>query len=240
MVTQQAIGRWFDRTYSEKGLTYLRPSEFYSVFMEYLAVKPGTRLLDIGCGPGLLLNQATARGAFAVGIDVSGSGLSMVAAAAPDAHCSLCNAEALCWPNAFFDCITCIGVFEHILQPERALDEMRRVTRPDGQICIMVPNSLTLRWQFESKVLRIHDEDSNERASTFATWRALFLRNGFGIDSVYWDEWPGYVRRLRTSGGRCGTFAAYGSRKRHLLPLQLSNQFVFILRPEPGRPHVKM
>src|SRR6187455_2981483 len=88
MVTQQAIRQWFDRTYSEKGLTYLRPPEFYSVFMEYLAVKPGARLLDIGCGPGLLLNQATARGAFAVGIDVSQSGLSMVATEAPGAYCS--------------------------------------------------------------------------------------------------------------------------------------------------------
>ncbi len=230
MVTQQAIRRWFDRTYSEKGLTYLRPPEFYSVFMEYLGVRPGTRLLDIGCGPGLLLGQATARGAFAAGIDVSESGLSMVDASAPDAHCCLCNAEALCWPDAFFDFITCIGVFEHILQPEKALDEMRRVTRPDGRICIMVPNSLTFRWQLEAKVLRIHDEASNERAATFATWRELFLRNGFGIENVYWDEWPGYVRRLRASGAICGTFAEYGIGKRHLLPLQFSNQFVFILR----------
>jgi len=236
MVTQQAIRQWFDRTYSEKGLTYLRPPEFYSVFMEYLAVKPGARLLDIGCGPGLLLNQATARRAFAVGIDVSQSGLSMVAQEAPGAYCSVCNAEALCWPNAFFDFITCIGVFEHILRPDLALDEMRRVTTPDGRICIMVPNSLTLRWQFESKVLRIHDEDSNERASTFETWRDLFLRNGFGIDDIYCDEWPAYVRRRRISGASCGTFAAYGRRKRRFFPLKLSNQFVFILRPHVVTP----
>jgi SAM-dependent methyltransferase len=232
MVTQQAIQKWFDRTYSEKGLTYLRPPEFYSVFMEYLSVKPGTRLLDVGCGPGLLLGQATAWGAFAVGIDVSLSGLSMVAMEAPRAHCSLCNAEALCWPSGFFDFITCIGVFEHILRPEKALEEMRRVSKPDGRICIMVPNSLTLRWQIESKVLRLHDEDSNERASTFETWRDLFLRNGFEIDDIYGDEWPAYVRRRRISGDRCGTFAAYGSRKRRFLPLQLSNQFVFILRSD--------
>ena len=231
MVTQQTIRQWFDRTYSEKGLTYLRPPEFYSIFMEYLGVKPGTRLLDIGCGPGLLLGQATARGAFAAGIDVSLSGLSMVATEAPDAHCGLCNAEALCWPNACFDFITCVGVFEHILQPEPALDEMRRVTKPGGRICIMVPNSLTLRWQFESKVLRIHDEESNERAFTFKTWRDLFLRNGFAIERIYGDEWPAYVRRQRVSRSGHETFAAYGRRKRRFLPLQLSNQFVFILRP---------
>jgi SAM-dependent methyltransferase len=231
MATQQAIQRWFDRTYSQKGLTYLRPREFYSVFMEYLAVKPGTRLLDIGCGPGLLLSQATACGAIAAGIDLSLTALSMAAIEAPEALCSLCNAEALCWPDAFFDFITCIGVFEHILQPERALNEMRRVTTPEGRICIMVPNSRTLRWQIESRVLRIHDEDSNERASTFESWRDLFLQNGFGIDNIYGDEWPTYVRRRRILGARYGSFAAFGSRKRRFFPLRLSNQFVFILRP---------
>jgi hypothetical protein len=30
----QAIRAWFDRTYRDQGLAYLRPVEFYSIFME--------------------------------------------------------------------------------------------------------------------------------------------------------------------------------------------------------------
>ena len=79
MPTQQAIRQWFNRTYAEKGLSYLRPREFYAIFMQYLDVRPGDRLLDIGCGPGLLLGQALDRGALAYGIDISEKALALAA-----------------------------------------------------------------------------------------------------------------------------------------------------------------
>jgi predicted TPR repeat methyltransferase len=84
--TQQAIRQWFNRTYTTKGLSYLRPPEFYSIFMEYLQVGQSTRLLDIGCGPGLLLAQALDRGASAWGIDLSDAALAMAEREAPGAH----------------------------------------------------------------------------------------------------------------------------------------------------------
>jgi SAM-dependent methyltransferase len=231
MPTQQAIQRWFNRTYSQRGLSYLRPPEFYSVFMEYLGVTRGDRVLDVGCGPGLLLQQALERGAFALGVDLSESALAMVPEQAPGAHVSLCSGEALCWPNSFFDYVTCIGVFEHFLQPNRALDEMRRVTKPGGRICIMAPNSRTLKWQMESKVFRIHDEDSNEQASTLEAWRQVFLENGLTIERIYPDQWPAYVRRRRFFRSGAGSFATFGARTRRFPPLRFANQFVFILRP---------
>ena len=235
MPTQQAIQRWFDGTYSRKGLSYLRPREFYSIFMKYLAVAEGDRLLDIGCGPGLLLAQALDRGALAAGVDISAGALAMVGAQAPGAHVSLCSAEALCWPDRFFDYITCIGVFEHFLQPDHALDEMRRVLKPQGRVCIMVPNSRTLKWQLEARVLRIHDEDSNEKASTLKSWRRVFLAKQFAIECIYPDEWPAYERRRRLSRSGAGSFADFAARTRRFPPLRFANQFVFILRPDARR-----
>ena len=90
MPTQQAIRQWFNRTYTTKGLSYLRPPEFYSIFMEYLQVRPATRLLDIGCGPGLLLAQALDRNASAWGIDLSEAALAMAGREAPGANVVLC------------------------------------------------------------------------------------------------------------------------------------------------------
>jgi SAM-dependent methyltransferase len=229
MPTQQAIRTWFDNTYSTKGLSYLRPPEFYSIFMEYLGVRPGNRVLDIGCGPGLLLGQALERGASAWGIDVSEAALAMVARQAPGAHVGVCNAEALCYPDGFFDFLTCIGVFEHALHPDQVLQEMRRVLKPGGRICLMVPNSRTLKWQIEANILGVHDEDSNERAFTFETWREILLRNGFVIEQIHPDEWPAYARRARFLGKRAGRFHMYAHRSRRLLPMRYSNQYVFIL-----------
>ncbi len=228
--SQLAIQRWFNRTYSDKGLAYLRPAEFYSIFMEYLEVGAGQRLLDIGCGPGLLLGQTVERGAEAWGIDVSHAALSLARRQVPEARVHVSNAEVLPFASGSFDHITCIGTFEHFLDGDRALAEMRRVLKVDGRICIMVPNSRTLKWQIEGELLGIHDKDSNERAATLEHWRETFLRNRFVIDHIHRDEWPAYQRRRRFGGGREG-FATAGQRARHLLPLRFANQFVFLLRP---------
>jgi SAM-dependent methyltransferase len=205
--SRQAIRAWFDRTYRDQGLAYLRPPEFYSIFMGYLDVGPGHRLLDVGCGPGLLLGQAVERGA-------------RVCAG---------NAEALGFADRVFDRVTCIGTFEHFPDGGRALAELRRVLKPDGRLCVMVPNSRTLKWQLESR-LGVHDPDSHERAATLEHWREVFLGSRFTIDRVHRDEWPRWRRRRLLSRGGSG-FVAAAQRARHLAPLCFANQFVFLLRP---------
>jgi SAM-dependent methyltransferase len=229
MPAQQAIQRWFDRTYRAKGFSYLRPGEFYSIFLDYLKVREGDRLLDIGCGPGLLLKQAARRGVRPYGVDISIVGLSMVRERTPEAGVSLCNAERLCYEDASFDHLTCIGVFEHCLDADATLAEMQRVTKPGGQICIMVPNCRTLKWKIESDLLHCHDEDSNEQAATLEQWREVFVRNGLVIERIHRDEWPRYARRRRLLGPAAGKFTAV-SRSRHWLPLRYANQFVFLMR----------
>lgn len=228
MPAQQAIRRWFDRNYASLGLSYLRPAEFYSIFLDYLDVQPGDRLLDVGCGPGLLLERALERELDAHGVDLSVVALSMARRAYPRARLSACNAESLCYPTGSFDHLTCIGVFEHCLDPDRTLSEMKRVLRPHGRLCIMVPNSRTLKWRIEADLLRQHDEDSNENAATFEAWRDIFLRNDLLIEQIHRDEWPRH-QRWRWLHRRPFGYAT--TPKRHLAPLRYANQFVFVMRP---------
>jgi ubiquinone/menaquinone biosynthesis C-methylase UbiE len=214
MPTQAAVQRWFNRTYAERGLSYLRPSEFYSIFLEYLEARPGQRLLDVGCGPGLLLGEAVRAGAQSWGVDLSQTALGMARRGAPGARVACSNAETLPFRDGWFDGVTCIGTLEHFFSPERALAEMRRVLKPDGRACIMVPSSRALKWWLEAKLLRIHEEDSHERAATLEEWRELLSRGGFTIERIERDEWP----RRRPSAW-------------HLVPLRWATQYVFLLRP---------
>jgi SAM-dependent methyltransferase len=134
----------------------------------------------------------------------------------PGARVFCSNAEALPFHDGWFDGVTCIGTLEHFLAPERALAEMRRVLKPEGRACIMVPNSRALKWRIEAKLLRLHEEDSHERAATFEEWRSVLTHSGFTIERIERDEWPRRRRR----------FAA-----RPLVPLRWATQYVFLLRP---------
>lgn len=230
--SQQAIRAWFDQTYRSKGLDYLREAEFYAIFMHYLGVREGDRLLDVGCGPGLLLSRAVARGARAWGVDLSASAVAMARELAPGAHVSASNAQSLPFADGSFDHLTCIGTFEHFLDGAVALAEFRRVLANSGRICIMVPNSRTVKWQLERR-LGVHDPDSHERAATLEYWRSVFEGNDFQVEALHRDEWPRYSRRRRLLGAGRG-FVEESVGARHLLPLRFANQFVFVLRPLPG------
>ena len=54
MDEQEEIKDWFNKTYQKRGERYLRPQLAYRMFLP-LVNSDSKRALDIGCGPGLLL-----------------------------------------------------------------------------------------------------------------------------------------------------------------------------------------
>jgi len=230
MPSQDAVQRWFDRTYATEGLAYLRPSAFYATFLEYLGVGAGERLLDIGCGPGLLTGEAVAAGARGYGIDLSLTALALARQRTSRSLVACANAEALPFRDGSLRHVTCIGTLEHFLSAERALGEMRRVLAASGRACIMVPNSRAPKWMLEAKILRRHDEDSHERAATHEEWRELITRCGFAVEWVGRDEWPRRASRP-PSGANGASDRARRTARRHFWPLRFATQYVFLLRP---------
>lgn len=80
---------------------------------------PGSRLLDIGCGNGTLLDSAQRRGARAVGVTVSPQQADRCRRRELDVH--VLNYRELdgTW-DAHFDCIVANGSMEHFVQPRDA------------------------------------------------------------------------------------------------------------------------
>lgn len=101
-----------------------------------LSLRTGDRLLEVGCGGGLLLRDALATGASATGLDHSEEMVSLARERAPEAEIVLGSAERLPFPDASFTAVAMSIVFVFLADPLAALREARRVLAPAGRIAI--------------------------------------------------------------------------------------------------------
>jgi SAM-dependent methyltransferase len=106
----------------------------FEAVLDAAAVGAGTRVLDVGCGSGLALALAARRGAVPSGLDISPSLLGVARQRLPDADLRDGDMETLPFRDAAFDAVTGVNAFQFAGDPERALREAARVTRPGGRV----------------------------------------------------------------------------------------------------------
>jgi len=102
----------------------------------------GRRVLDAGCGTGYGTQMIADSGATStVGVDISEAALG-AAAERIDEHVGLKQGDLCDLPfaAASFDLVVCFEAIEHVVDPERALDELRRVLSGTGILLISSPN----------------------------------------------------------------------------------------------------
>jgi ubiquinone/menaquinone biosynthesis C-methylase UbiE len=116
-----------------------------SIAFEFLAGSRG-RLLEAGCGPGIMMPELAAMGFEAHGIDVSRE---MIRRARQrmqghplEKRCSFAvgDVERLELPDASYDAVLCMGVLEYLPRYSGALAEISRVLKPGGLAVIALPN----------------------------------------------------------------------------------------------------
>jgi ubiquinone/menaquinone biosynthesis C-methylase UbiE len=105
-------------------------------------LRPGMRLLDVGCGPGSItvgLAEVVAPGEV-VGLDIQPAQIERARALAAErgqgnARFETGDAYQLPFPDASFDAAFTNTLLSHLQEPLRALREMHRVLRPGGVLC---------------------------------------------------------------------------------------------------------
>jgi SAM-dependent methyltransferase len=101
-----------------------------------LKLKPGERLLDIGCGGGLLLRDAVGAGARAAGLDHSAAMVELARERAPGATVVQGQAERLPFAAESFEAVSMSVVFLFLEDPVGALAECRRVLCAGGRLAL--------------------------------------------------------------------------------------------------------
>lgn len=114
-----------------------------------LLVGGAGRLLDVGCGDGLLLTQAQSRGWESWGLEVSAALVAQIHARHDLKHVYHGTLGAAAYPSAFFDAVLLVNVIEHLRDPAGTLAEVARVVRPGGIVAVHTPNAggLEARWR---------------------------------------------------------------------------------------------
>ncbi len=110
----------------------------------------GSRLLEVGCGAGNLLLQATVPGSYPMALDLSLQALTFVRSRLQEASfganapsgfaCTQAIGEALPFPTGSFDCVLLSEVVEHLDAPQISIREAVRVLKPGGRLLVTTPN----------------------------------------------------------------------------------------------------
>ncbi|WP_369186030.1 class I SAM-dependent methyltransferase [Streptomyces sp. Y1] len=101
-------------------------------------VGAGTRVLDVGTGPGTVAAAALARGAEVVAVDAEPGMVALAAANAPGAEVRHAVLPGLPLPDGSFDAVVANFVVNHVEDPGAALTELRRVARPGGRLAVTI------------------------------------------------------------------------------------------------------
>jgi len=130
---------WYER---ERGKGYHRMLDDLEVDL-VARYGTGARVLEVGCGTGLILGRAAGVAAEAHGLDLSAGMLA--AARARGLRVVQASATALPWDDASFDLVYSFKVLAHVADIRTAMAEMARVTRPGGHVLAEFYNARSLR-----------------------------------------------------------------------------------------------
>jgi SAM-dependent methyltransferase len=99
----------------------------YDDIVERLGVRPGTELLDAGCGAGAFAARAAAAGAHVTGLDAAEGLIEYARARVPGATFVVGELEELPFADGAFDLVTGLNSFQYAADPAHALREAGRV-----------------------------------------------------------------------------------------------------------------
>jgi len=124
-------------------------------------LRPGDKILEIGCGIGSVVFKLSGQGYDVVGTDISGEAISYGQKKYADIRLEVQPAEALPYEDGAFDVVLSFDLFEHIAATDAHLSEVRRLLRPGGHYLLQTPNKYSnavyeTLWTKSLKWLRYH------------------------------------------------------------------------------------
>ena len=129
--------RWWDKTSEFKPLHAINPLRLN--FIDDLVGLKDKRILDVGCGGGILSESMAERGADVTGIDLGKKALKVAklhqleSSSKVDYRLISVEELAIQQPESF-DVVTCMEMLEHVPDPESIIHACAQLTKPGGSV----------------------------------------------------------------------------------------------------------
>lgn len=201
--------RWWDPDGDFKPLHDINPAR-----LEYIAERvdlDGARVLDIGCGGGILAESMAARGAWVSAIDMAEAPLAVarihqrISGVDVEYRRGTAEQEAESAPSTY-DVVTCLEMLEHVPDPASVVAACARLTRPGGHVFFSTINrnlkSFVMAIVGAEYILRIlprgtHEYEKLIRPSELAGW---VRTAGLEVEDLVGMHYSPLTRRTRLGG----------------------------------------
>jgi len=143
--------RWWDPESEFRTLHQINPLRLD--FINERAPLEGKKVLDVGCGGGILSESMATRGARVTGIDMGEKPLAVAklhlkeSGLEVDYRQTTAEALAIEEPESF-DIITCMEMVEHVPDPASVINACSRLVRPGGELFFSTINRTPKAWLF--------------------------------------------------------------------------------------------
>jgi len=128
----------------------------------------GKRVLEVGCGTGLILSRLAAEADEAVGMDLSKGMLK--SARERGLSVAVASATQLPFPDNSFDVVCSFKVLAHVPDIRSALSEITRVTRPGGRMVLEFYNPWSVRYLAKRLAGPQPISDGRTEADVYTRW----------------------------------------------------------------------
>lgn len=185
--------RWWDRNSEFKPLHDINPLR--ANYIDQRSPVAERRVVDIGCGGGILTESLAHRGARITGIDMGEAPLSVARLHALETGAKVeyrqITAEALAeeLPHTF-DIVTCLEMLEHVPKPESVVRACAQLVKPGGDVYFSTINRNPKSYAFAilgaEYILRLlpkgtHDYRKFIRPAELAKW---LRQNGLELQDI--------------------------------------------------------
>ena len=135
--------RWWDPHGEFRPLHELNPLRLE--FIRSRTALKGARVLDVGCGGGILSESLAREGAVVTGIDLAAMPLKVAELHALESNVAVTyrlesvEAHAAAHPAAY-DVVTCMEMLEHVPEPDAIVARLAELVKPGGQLFVSTLN----------------------------------------------------------------------------------------------------